>query len=91
MFSLLWQCRDLKILHYVTDEDERHPSDHNRILMMEVFDHLVCKQLHDVCLCACTVYGWGINTDVIRKYHERITFTVFDKMKDYYAEHSGYI
>ncbi len=80
VFGILEHCYHLQILHYVTNEDSygMDTLDQNRETMMEVFDN-VCKQLHDVYLCADIVNGWGIDDDVISKYHGKIEFTCLIK------------
>ncbi len=86
MFQILDHCYHLQTLHYITDDDcyGREGSENNRKILMEIIDE-TCKQLQDVCLCLDTVWGWGIDDDLISKYHGKIAFTLFNEMEEYYA------
>ena len=55
----------------------------NRVTMEEIIDD-TCEQLHDICLCQSTARSWNLDGWFIDKYYDKIKFTFFDEMWEYY-------
>ncbi len=94
VFGILRQCYHLQILHYITSEDswEEYGSvslEENRVTMEEIIDD-TCEQLHDICLCQSTARSWNLDGWFIDKYYDKIKFTFFDEMWEYYEVYNEF-